>query len=680
MRSLINRIIAKAQENVKPGNFANSLNSIILEAVNLAVHLDPQSEIVTKGINLLGSFISHKETNFRYLGLQNMATLALAVDSLDPVKRHTDVVLQSLRDRDISVRRSGLDLLYCMCDSGNSRRIVQELLQYLSVADFAIREELVLKIAILAERFATDYAWYVDVILQLIAVAGDYVSDDVWYRVVQIVVNNPDLQKYAAATTLKALRSPTWHETAVKVAGYILGEFGDMIANEAGSAPIDQFVALHSKFGACSVPTKALLFTSYIKLVNLFPEIRDEVINVFRQYDDVLDVEMQQRACEYLAIIQSSNQGLLESVCEEMPPFPEKEESSLVSLIQKKETETTDKVLRMRPKAKVQQRKGSFSGLSGQRQTDSPPLSQPQRPASAPAEKAAPRRPSFESSSVPVPQRPTNDLEDLLGLNVGGSSIASQASAYGGGGNDTELSSGYEKGFQKMLVNNDGVLYETETLQVGIKSEYRGAIGRLALYFGNKTAATLSPFSSTYTSSPALKISSQPFANSILPQAQLVQSLQIESLGEFAEPPALTLTFSVNGVPKRLNLLLPVAISKFTDPIQLSGEDFFGRWKQIGGPPKEVQRDLKSPGPVDLAKIRSTLLGLKFSVLDGIDPSTTNFVSAAIFMTASAKVGSLVRVQTSPADQAIRVTARATSPAVSQIIVDLICKQLTTPF
>jgi len=46
---------------------------------------------------------------------------------------------------------------------------------------------MVLKTAILSEKYATDYNWYVDVILQLIRIAGDYVSDEVWHRVVQVI-------------------------------------------------------------------------------------------------------------------------------------------------------------------------------------------------------------------------------------------------------------------------------------------------------------------------------------------------------------------------------------------------------------------------------------------------------------------------------------------------------------
>ena len=36
-----------------------------------------------------------------------------------------------------------------------------------------------LKVAILAEKYAVDYTWYVDVILNLIRIAGDYVSEEV---------------------------------------------------------------------------------------------------------------------------------------------------------------------------------------------------------------------------------------------------------------------------------------------------------------------------------------------------------------------------------------------------------------------------------------------------------------------------------------------------------------------
>ena len=73
--------------------------------------------------------------------------------------------------------------------------MIGELLRYLQVADYTLREEMVLKIAILTEKFAVEYEWYVDTILRLMSSAGDHVGEEVWYRVVQIVTNTEELQE-----------------------------------------------------------------------------------------------------------------------------------------------------------------------------------------------------------------------------------------------------------------------------------------------------------------------------------------------------------------------------------------------------------------------------------------------------------------------------------------------------
>lgn len=129
----------------------------------------------------------------------------------------------SLKDADISLRRRALDLLYAICHQSNAevrallsfrllccvatgmrvQEIVKELLTYLITAEFAIKDEMVLKTAILAERYAPNLQWYVDTMLQLINVAGDHISDDIWHRTVRIVTNNPDLQGYAARKMYK---------------------------------------------------------------------------------------------------------------------------------------------------------------------------------------------------------------------------------------------------------------------------------------------------------------------------------------------------------------------------------------------------------------------------------------------------------------------------------------------
>merc|ERR1712226_1836556 len=117
----------------------------------------------------------------------------------------------------------------------------------------------------------------------------------------------------------------------VKVGGYIMGEFGNLIAGDPRSSPAVQLRLLHSKYHLCSVSTRALLLSTYVKFVNLVPEIITADSNIRSA-----DAELQQRASEYLALSKIPSLDVLATVLEEMPPFPEKESSGLLNLLKRK--------------------------------------------------------------------------------------------------------------------------------------------------------------------------------------------------------------------------------------------------------------------------------------------------------------------------------------------------------
>eukprot|EP01097_Dermamoeba_algensis_P003798 TRINITY_DN2586_c0_g1_i1.p1 TRINITY_DN2586_c0_g1~~TRINITY_DN2586_c0_g1_i1.p1 ORF type:complete len:877 (-),score=197.89 TRINITY_DN2586_c0_g1_i1:104-2734(-) len=334
-RELVNIVLKQILTNadVTKGQTINHKNAptiVLFEAMDLIIKMGRDKELINQTAALLGKFISAKETNVRYLGLETMANLARISGDFDDslIKRHQETVLSSLKDADISIRRRALDLLYGICDKSTCNSIVSELLNYLVTSDYAIREELVLKIAIMAEKHAQDYTWYVDVILQLISSAGDYVSDEIWHRVIQIVTNKETVQEYAARAVFKALNHPSCHETTVKVGGYVLGEFGNLIADNEGTRPMDQFYILHSKFPACTPPTRSLLLSTYAKFINLYPEEKElvaTIYNLFTVYSTSMDAEVQQRACEYIQLGKFPQH--LQTIWDVMPPFPEKQDS-----------------------------------------------------------------------------------------------------------------------------------------------------------------------------------------------------------------------------------------------------------------------------------------------------------------------------------------------------------------
>jgi len=97
------------------------------------------------------------------------------------------VFFKNLRNSDISIRKIALNSLFSLCDSKSSSEIVNEILDYLQENDYDLKEEMVLKVAILSEKFAENLNWYIDVIIKLIEFAGDYVNEDLWFRVAQII-------------------------------------------------------------------------------------------------------------------------------------------------------------------------------------------------------------------------------------------------------------------------------------------------------------------------------------------------------------------------------------------------------------------------------------------------------------------------------------------------------------
>lgn len=678
IRESLQKILNLALETNKNVQQNNAQNAVLFEAINLIIHLDTEHALMKQISSRLGRFIQSRETNVRYLGLEAMTHLAARADTLDPIKQHQDVILGSLKDRDISVRRKGLDLLYSMCDSTNAQPIVGELLHYLQNADFAIREEMVLKIAILTEKYATDVQWYVDISLRLIAMAGDHVSDEVWHRVIQIITNNEELQVYAARNTLQYVKQDHVHETLVKIGAYILGEFGHLIAEDKGCSPIEQFLALQSKLPACCSGTRAMILSSFIKFVNLFPEIKPQLIRIFDIYSHTLDSELQQRACEYLALANLPTDDLLRTVCDEMPPFPERQ-SALLSRLHQKHANTSDK------RTWVVGGKDANADATELIMAKNPGL---KRTFSANSEANGNGHANGGPANGANCHSAVHDLAGLDMNNLGAAEPKSfkpppnLASA-------AHLSPGWEKGFNRLLLKAEGILFEDGQIQVGVRSEYRGQMACLILYFSNKTPAIISSFTTTLDLDETEKgnltwdIKGLP-EPTITQGAQAQQVIMFEAKKVFDKSPTMRISY-LAGALQALTLKLPVAIHKFMDPADLSADDFFKRWKQIGAAPREAQQIFGLSGRKDTDReitedfVRRVLEGFRWGLLDGVDPNKKNFVGASVLHTAEGgKFGCLMRLEPNYGSQMVRLTLRATDESVPAVLLKLMVDRLSS--
>uniref|UniRef100_A0A8D0E9G0 AP-2 complex subunit alpha n=1 Tax=Salvator merianae TaxID=96440 RepID=A0A8D0E9G0_SALMN len=627
-------ILNKAQEppKSKKVQHSNAKNAILFEAISLIIHYDSEPNLLVRACNQLGQFLQHRETNLRYLALESMCTLASSEFSHEAVKTHIETVINALKtERDVSVRQRAADLLYAMCDRTNAKQIVSEMLSYLETADYSIREEIVLKVAILAEKYAVDYSWYVDTILNLIRIAGDYVSEEVWYRVIQIVINRDDVQGYAAKTVFEALQAPACHENMVKVGGYILGEFGNLIAGDPRSSPLVQFNLLHSKFHLCSVSTRALLLSTYIKFINLFPETKGTIQEVLRSDSQIrnADVELQQRAVEYLKLSSIASTDVLATVLEEMPPFPERESSILAKLKKKKGP-------------------GAGSELDDGKKDPNSEINGGMEPSA--------------STSTPSPSA------DLLGLRTTPAAASGVPASAGNLLVDvfsdspsaaTGLVSGAEENFLRFVCKNNGVLFENQLLQIGVKSEFRQNLGECSWFLSFFHLSTI-----TKAVEPLVEGG-----------AQVQQVLNIECLSDFTEAPLINIKFRYGGTLQNLTLKLPITVNKFFQATEMQSQDFFQRWKQLSLPQQEAQKIFKANHPMDSEVTKAKLLGFGSALLEKVDPNPDNYVGAGIIQTKALQVGCLLRLEPNAQAQMYRLTLRTSKESVSKHLCELLSQQ-----
>lgn len=655
-------------------NKSNADHAVLFEAVNLIVTWGSSgpAQLREGAMKLLGKFISVREPNIRYLGLLTMAKLAQLEGSAESIKKHQATVLVSLKDADISVRRRALDLLFVMCDTDNAERIVDELVAHLVLADAAIREEMVLKIAILAEKYATDLRWYVDTILKLISISGDHVSDAIWHRVVQIVTNHPqgDLQAYTAATLLVAASPRRCHETAVRVAAYVLGEFGFLIAERPGMSGEEQFRILHQHWATSENQTRAILTSTYAKLANLYEECRPLVAPVFARCKNSVDVEIQQRAAEYASMREAFSPEAVEDLLREMPPFEDNKQSALEQRLREKEGDDSAAVVKAARPSAAQRERAAQSKAAARAVEEV----QAQAKADVGPIEDDPVSPMSDGSPGGTNKAPSRDRSQKVGI-------------------PKEVIPAMRKAFSNLCTSPSGVLFENALLQVGVKQEYVGAQGRISVFFGNLSKKPLYHFRAVIEDTDHLKMQKQGTQGlldeeenggctvAVRTQAKLL--LLVEVTAPFDDAPAMRVTFETEeGEIHEYPLRLPIVATCFMEPVTLEPAAFMQRWKSLEGQDRECQEVVKAPAGAptideEYMKRISHIVtdGLKFGRCEGCDPTPWTVSGAATFRTGAKdmngnniNVGCLVRVEANPQAGAFRVTTRTLHPLCSKAV------------
>ncbi|KAK9841331.1 hypothetical protein WJX74_004023 [Apatococcus lobatus] len=642
------RKIITGTEVAKNINKNNANHAIVFEAIALALALEADTELLTASVGLLGKFISVREPNIKYLGLENMVRLAEVPAVNDAIVRHQKSIVASLKDTDVSIRRRALDLLFTMCNRNNARDIIHELLEYLEIADFSLREELVLKTAVLAERFFPDLHWYVDVMLTLIDRAGEFASKDIWHSTVQIISNNEDLHEYGARKVYEALQRGSVHEALVCTAGYVLGDYGNTMK---GVPPSELFALLQERFPSMPPHAKGILLSAYLKLCLMAPQdiqLKEQVMEVLSRYARFMDADLQQRAVEYMGLVMHPD--VAKRNVASKPPWEKRGSLLLRRLMHRAGGEEPDE---QEHKPVWMQDENGDAVESPTAVQFAPPQAVPTSPsANGHADDDLLGEEAAANGDLPpasIPQ-PVDPLADLYGLQTGPApaqalpagpadpfSVSGDPYALTGGqsGADLRPSGDTEEWFRRLCASSNGVLYEDSCLQIGVRSEgFRGPSGQLLLFFGNKADAFLERLLCVVPPTPQFQFQLGAVPARLEPKKQIQVPLMVACVSTFLDAPRLQISYTLaSGQQCNQSLRLPLTVNKFCRAPEnaIPADMFFTRWRTLAGPPQKVGERITRTLQLSKPAVEKLILDMGLGPQPGLDPSPDNLVAAATF-------------------------------------------------
>lgn len=328
----MNEILASVATNTD--NVKNVGNAILYECVQTILAIEAEQGLRVLAINILGRFLLNRDNNIRYVAL-NTLTLVVAKD-IQAVQRHRTTIVTCLKkDTDISIRRRALELIYTIVDKENVQVLIGELLEFLEVVEFEMKRDLVTKICILSEKHAPTKRWHVDTIVQVMTMPGVTINEEILGNFVDLIVRTSNLHAYAVSKMYLALLKNPNNQSLVKVGVWCIGEYGNILISSPDGDLSNQSISevnvvdlLESllKNPNTRPRTKEYILLSAMKLTSRFSQQLERLKSILETFKASINLELQQRSCEFINIVSTTGDSLKDSLLEAIPPLDKEEE------------------------------------------------------------------------------------------------------------------------------------------------------------------------------------------------------------------------------------------------------------------------------------------------------------------------------------------------------------------
>jgi AP-1 complex subunit gamma-1 len=241
--------------------------------------------------------------------------------------------LDCLKENDISIQKRALELSFALINENNIRSIMKDIMSFLEVSDPEFKSQICTNILTVTEKYSPNPRWHIDIILSMLIKAGAYIREDLVSGIIGMVSDHEDLHNYCVQKLYLALTEDISQQPLCQVGVWSVGEYGDLLLKgdleEEEPVEVTEDEVLDVVVKILQSPHSTQLTRDYamntvMKLSTRFTVTLSRIKYILSQYCNNLDVELQQRAVEYVTIF-SKYDRMRNGIFEKMPAIGKSE-------------------------------------------------------------------------------------------------------------------------------------------------------------------------------------------------------------------------------------------------------------------------------------------------------------------------------------------------------------------
>ena len=306
MYEILHETMKKADIGINAGY------AIVYECIRSIVAIYPNSTLLDAAGEAISRFIQSRSHNLKYLGVTGLA--AIVETHPQYAAAHQMAVMDCLEDRDETLQRKTLDLLYRMTNPINVEFITEKMLEFLSgTTDPFLKQVLTKRICNVAERYAPNNAWYIRTITDLFEISGDMVQQQVAQNLMSLIAEGTGeseeddmlLRQNAIeiyVTLLKEKPAAKLPRILLETMAWCLGEYGYLSAVSSLEEITHDLCSIVAK-AKIHTSTHKFMVSAIMKLVAQAGTCPPHAAAVINDFTKSQDVELQQRCLEFQSLL-----------------------------------------------------------------------------------------------------------------------------------------------------------------------------------------------------------------------------------------------------------------------------------------------------------------------------------------------------------------------------------------